>query len=97
MVDKFVEAEKFPVDATEQAVLLHSVNEDKSRKHLKVTNRTVVTAQVADFRITNTLVVVLFPVMLRYYTYQGSEASIGVILWRKRTILDEVLYLAFFK
>ena len=42
MVDKFVETEKFPVDATEQVVLLHSVNEDKSRKHLEVmTSRTV--------------------------------------------------------
>ena len=42
LVDKFVETEKFPVDATEQVVLLHSVNEDKSRKHLEVmTSRTV--------------------------------------------------------
>ena len=36
LVDKFVELEKFPVDATEQALLLQSVNEDKSRQHLQV-------------------------------------------------------------
>ena len=36
LVDKFVETEKFPVAETEQALLLHSVNEEKCRKHLEV-------------------------------------------------------------
>jgi hypothetical protein len=36
LVDKFVETEKFPVAETEQALLLHSVKEEKCRTHLQV-------------------------------------------------------------
>jgi hypothetical protein len=36
LVDKFVESDKFSVEAVEQTLLLHSVNEEKSEKHLQV-------------------------------------------------------------
>ena len=36
MADKFVEGEKFSVDAVEHVLLLHTVDENKSRKHLQV-------------------------------------------------------------
>jgi hypothetical protein len=36
LVDKLVEQNRFPVEAVEHALLLHSVNEEKSRQHLQV-------------------------------------------------------------
>ena len=39
IVDKFVESESFDAEPAEHALLLHSVNEEKARKHLEVFKR----------------------------------------------------------